>query len=439
MTEKKRKRASEKGDRPSKKTAIDDAAPIVKVSMVPEVDEWSPIVASTPGLSLPPSMTLHAYRKPRSNARPGSKSSISSSELLLHSSEHAKLDYTAREEDESSHLKHYVGIYDPKTGEIQVVEARKLTVRGKVREREAEQQKDAGKPTNQSLRNQLGMEFGTKKAKKAIASLSENAIADHTGGSPAKPAKADPLSAAILEIMAASMENMPTSAERQSQADEAKPRPKANLKATTPAEVYPIEVLVGGKEVMESLAVKEWLDSARQQKNIQTKSRFVSNRLTNIALAKDVPRLKVLRYTLLLIDFFMVLKSGKKGMKKLPPREELRKALGVSDNLIEGVRRRFADGSALNKWNMDNLYTHIAALALVVDNFEVDTYDLKEDLRLEPREIRQYFHEVGCHIKPPTEADRVKMKISKAEAAAHHLAQLRLPLDFPKVRVIRRR
>ena len=40
----------------------------------------------------------------------------------------------------------------------------------------------------------------------------------------------------------------------------------------------------------------------------------------------------------------------------------------------------------MTKWRVDNLITHIAALALVVDGFEVDIYDLKEDLRLETKE-----------------------------------------------------
>ena len=40
----------------------------------------------------------------------------------------------------------------------------------------------------------------------------------------------------------------------------------------------------------------------------------------------------------------------------------------------------------VNKWHMDLLITHIAALSVVIDGFEVDTYDLKEDLRLDTKE-----------------------------------------------------
>jgi DNA-directed RNA polymerase I subunit RPA49 len=41
----------------------------------------------------------------------------------------------------------------------------------------------------------------------------------------------------------------------------------------------------------------------------------------------------------------------------------------------------------MNKWHIDYLITHIAALALIVEDFEVDIYYLKEDLRLE---LKQY-------------------------------------------------
>jgi len=38
------------------------------------------------------------------------------------------------------------------------------------------------------------------------------------------------------------------------------------------------------------------------------------------------------------------------------------------------------------RWNVDNLMTHIAAAALIVDDFAVDVNDLREDLKLENKE-----------------------------------------------------
>lgn len=42
--------------------------------------------------------------------------------------------------------------------------------------------------------------------------------------------------------------------------------------------------------------------------------------------------------------------------------------------------------SDLNKWHVDNLLTHIAALSLFIDDWRTDSYDLREDLRLDSKQ-----------------------------------------------------
>lgn len=38
------------------------------------------------------------------------------------------------------------------------------------------------------------------------------------------------------------------------------------------------------------------------------------------------------------------------------------------------------------RWNIDYLMTHISAAALIVDDYEVDVNDLRDDLRLDNKE-----------------------------------------------------
>lgn len=45
------------------------------------------------------------------------------------------------------------------------------------------------------------------------------------------------------------------------------------------------------------------------------------------------------------------------------------------------------------RWNIDNLITHVAAAALIVDDNEVDVNDLREDLKLENKEYA--FHPIS--------------------------------------------
>jgi DNA-directed RNA polymerase I subunit RPA49 len=103
---------------------------------------------SPSGFGLPTPIPFQPYTKSSTNLpqRPGRRESVATTELLLHSSAHPKLDYTVRDEDTLQ--KHYVGVYDPETGTLEVTQARKMEVRAAVRAHQ-----DAGEQVHQvSLR-----------------------------------------------------------------------------------------------------------------------------------------------------------------------------------------------------------------------------------------------------------------------------------------------
>lgn len=93
--------------------------------------------ASTPGLSFPPDLTLNAYTKPRTpNTSSTGKSPVTTSEHILHTPAHPRIDYTGREEEGGGTdglLSHYIGVYDPQSGDLQLMRARKLVLRGSPR------------------------------------------------------------------------------------------------------------------------------------------------------------------------------------------------------------------------------------------------------------------------------------------------------------------
>lgn len=97
---------------------------------------------STPGLQFPAKLdALHPYLKSRTSPNHSTSSSsgrskgIASTELLLQSSEHPKLDFVGREADDDAdaQLKHYIAVVDPEKKTWQFVEVRKMTLRGTVR------------------------------------------------------------------------------------------------------------------------------------------------------------------------------------------------------------------------------------------------------------------------------------------------------------------
>ena len=290
-----------------------------------------------------------------------------------------------------------------------------------------------------SARNSLGLAFGTKKSQKAIRSLTANAIQaspSKSGSKDQTKTKLDPIASAVVSSMAASTSSMPTREEMQADIDEAKPCPRPHLDAETPAEVYPVEELVGGVIMLQAMGVKEWIDKVKAGQDVQTKSMFVARRLKGIAESGDVKKLKTLRYLLLLVEWYKSLKPGSKQGRWIPKLEEVPDMVtGWGSDIVNTLARRFADGSVVNKWYHDNLITHILALTLVLDNFVTDSHDIREDLKLETKHISKYYAELGCTVALPTEAERVATNLKKVEAGMHRLAKLRLPLVFPKIRV----
>ncbi|RDW70127.1 hypothetical protein BP5796_08524 [Coleophoma crateriformis] len=444
---KKRKRTVEDGTKPSKKTAIESSHGAVKVS-VHQAEKWAPVVASTPGLAVPNSISFKPYTKARKNApqRSGPSGAITTTELLLQSSAHPSLDYTAQEEGEGGNdalVKHYVGVYDPETGKVEVMEARKMVVRGVARAQQAATEGEIS--TNiRDLRNTLGETFGTKKARKAIASVTENAIAPAksarllaNGG---KPIKLDATSSATLAAMKDATAGMSTQLELAEAAEASKPRPKANLNATDIKDVYTPESLLDG-DILGLVPVRDWQEAAKSKEEVRFSSQYVARRMQRLAeMGSDgTVKLRLLRYLLCLLDFYGAGKPDRFGNgKRVPPRSDLMKAMGnVPEPIVENIRRRFSTGSTMTKYQGDLLITHVCALACLIDNFEVDTWELKEDLKLENAQLAQYFMEIGARINPPNEAQRKSLGLDRATANQRKFAKLKLPLAFPKVKYAR--
>ncbi|KAF2261086.1 DNA-directed RNA polymeras-like protein I 49 kDa polypeptide [Lojkania enalia] len=435
MSEKKRKRRDEGGGRPSKKAAIAPQSGTLRVEFMEKNGAPGPVLAATPGLHYPAQILFKPYASRGHHP-----------ELLLQSSEHPRLDYTALEEKDGSSdsfLKDYIGVFDPATGKLQVVEVPKLTVRSTLRSETEEMREqiarmEAAKETMTARKHALAAEFGSKKSRKAIADITENAIMRSKAGDPNAGPKNEAVASAVLHGMADSTAVMPTKKELAAAVDSSKPRPQPNLAAEYPADVYTIDTIVGS-ELMRLIEIKDWVDATAQGMAVQVASKFVAKRILKLAQTKEFQKLKVLRYIQLCINFNAALKTkNSKGPRQIPPKDKLVSAMGPSTPgpVADAIRRKFAsEANNMPRWHIDNLMTHIAAAALIVDNFEVDVNDIRDDLRLGNREIKQYFYELGCKVAPPTEAERAGLKISKAEAVNHTIAKLKLPLQFPKMKV----
>lgn len=434
---KKRKRFSN-GEIPKKKVAF--AAPptnseSVKVTFN-DADELHPVLLSSPGLNAP-RVPFKAYAKPRSTKQPTNNApKPNTHSLLLHSSQHPRLDHTASPSTLDQDMSHYIAIFDPEKKHLQIMPAHRLSLRASLRSEVVEQDKKPRRTMYQQ-REELGREFGTKKAKKALDDRTTNALLGR--GSADKKQSTNDVQSAILNSMstpggAAAMD--------EDQALEAalasKPIPKPNLAAENVEDVYTLNTLLPPNDA-KLVPIKEWQENVAANIDMSINRIFIAKRVQAIAKRDDIPRLRALSYLNALLDFHACLTTSK--TRKIPKKEILdRKLASWPAPLVTSLRHRFANAAnELPKWHMQNLYTHICALALYVDGWETDTRDLREDLKLEQKEVVGYFRELGCKVSALTEKEMKERGIgSKAEAATVKMAKLKLPLDFPKVRKARR-
>jgi len=52
--------------------------------------------------------------------------------------------------------------------------------------------------------------------------------------------------------------------------------------------------------------------------------------------------------------------------------------------------------------------------------------------------MEQYYKELGCKVRKLTEREMEVGKLTKAAASQHRIAELKIPLQFPKTRIIPR-
>ncbi|PFH60568.1 hypothetical protein XA68_10773 [Ophiocordyceps unilateralis] len=424
----KRKRDGEPSSQPRKKVAFEGPPSTIKVSSILRAGDCPPLIITTPGIELPTSLPLHCYESQQPRSKGKSSGPGDGRELLLRSTDHPTLEYTAREEEPGT--QHFLGIFDPKTGRLDLIEAKKMEMRARPRAEETTTQQEVTQEVPKTMmdrRTDLRQTFGTQKAKKAIRETTLNAVA------PSQESGQEAAMKATLEAIGAVTSHMSTREQLQAAVDSGKPIPKANLEATAVEDVYDMDTLIG-RDVFNLVPVREWQEKVRAGDSVETASRFVSARLNKLAADDStMEQLRVLRYLELLIRFYRTTKAGRRdGGRQLLPRTELRQALSPApEAVIENIRRKFSDGGSMRKFHMELLKTHCCVFALIVDGFQTITQQLREDLKVsDDKTMNQFYHEIGAKVKP-----------FKIQGQSHPLqmATLTLPLKFPKQRQAARR
>ncbi|OAA71278.1 RNA polymerase I associated factor [Cordyceps fumosorosea ARSEF 2679] len=426
---KKRKAPADSAVKSTKRVAVDGRPTKLKVTKVIESGSQVPLFYDAPELEVPADLVFHE-RDPKSDER---AKQVFERERVWTARSHPVMNYTLREVEEPG-LTYWLGIVDPKTGEVELIRSKRAelttVVRARDRPAEATEEKGASK-SMLDLKADLSQTFGTKKAKKAIEQRVLNAIPSQKKAN-GQTIEMDDASRAILQSVGENVADMSTQQQLQAVVDEAKPRPIANVDADDIQDVYAPGAIIGD-DILQMLPIREWQEKARRKENIQTTSRYVAARISALA-ANDAAeeRLRVLRYLSFALAFYRETKSSKKREASVPTREKLRESLAPApEAVIENLRRKFSDRGQIRKFHTELLITHICAFACIVDNFEVATHELQLDLGIDDKTMNQYFREIGARIKPVSGREH--------GGRATSVARMTLPLEFPKQRKMKQK
>lgn len=379
--------------------------------------------------------------------------------MLLHSSDHDTLNFTAVETRTTnaleSHLKHYVAVYDPETRDLTVTEAKNVAARTQIRQYETPNENEEA----YSTRLRLTEAFGTKKSKKAVQAMAENRLS-------ARGTENDPLSQAIQASVALDH----TDAIATDSALSNKPLPRANLNTEDIREVYALSELVfpSGTTTLDSMSIAYWADSASKNRPIKLNSHFISNRigpLFQVQKATEtsetqtheriIQQIQLLRYLDLLLQIHRFLAAQRKRFRIPPPAMWPEKTIESSFDIstVKGILSRLFPDKSTSASSMTLLRTTILAITLHIppagrtpdyQTLIAEPTDIAKDLGIERDEITRLYRELGCKNGPLNDTEMSIFGLSKLKGALDangepvnfkkvKFAKLRFPVEFPKV------
>lgn len=334
--------------------------------------------------------------------------------------------------DEDDNSRYYLAVYDRSKKAVDVyaaplVGAKVSTKRHKVYNGPSIRHNDL---LNMVKRNALGQEFGTKKAKKAIADVSANRI---------EAEKLQHHEADIVDTVQAATETLLTTQEMNQGVTDDRPTPRCVADATNVEDIYPISSLVPKKEwpfIKVSLLLGE-TDTAKRLEFFPYKSsKYVELRLARLTSFKQEDKLKLLYYASLLFGVY----ANRRVHNKLALLEKLD---SPSEILIDGILSRFTTyksglyGKSKDKnftidpYHEDKLLCYLLAVILTVDNFQVAVPPLAQELSMKPSRLTLLFKALGCSVKPATATQAEAFGIPRNLASTYKVASLKVPFKEP--------
>ncbi|KIJ47295.1 hypothetical protein M422DRAFT_164274, partial [Sphaerobolus stellatus SS14] len=282
-------------------------------------------------------------------------------------------------------------------------------------------------------KNTLGDAFGSKKAQQAIRAKERNRV---------DVAAMESVAAHLQNSIEANTESLPTKEEAKEAMDESRPIPRYNLHAGSPDQVYALHDIISEAE-LNSIQIGQMLSASDENSRISClpyqRSSWINQHLKTEFLASkpNKTNIKILFYLSAMFLFRNVsVRDKAHAQKRMPtiPND-------VLDGLISHFTESDRDGSKVQvtKTAETLLLTYMFALCLRLDNYATDPTLLATDLSMSVPEITKHFKQLGCKVEVLTASERAELGLGPATEKEAKRCILRVPVDFPKQRLRKRK
>jgi hypothetical protein len=217
--------------------------------------------------------------------------------------------------------------------------------------------------------------------------------------------------------------------------------PSFNIDATSVQDAYDISSILSDAETRLYLvnvlnAFRKQLSSSSSE-TTTSKFVFVRKTLARLRATTNVTKrdeaLSRLAYVYMLLTLLHCNRRIK-SVSRLAENDEF-----LSSSLLERHVSRFAESSGgedsyfRSDFHKDKIALHICLLALVLENYQVRPEDLREDLQVPLRKVREYFRELGCVSRSSSvsEGNISTQHQQSKKRKRSELMVLQVPLKFP--------
>ncbi|KAH9463170.1 hypothetical protein MJO29_008576 [Puccinia striiformis f. sp. tritici] len=387
------------------------------------------------------------------------KSNEKAPSLLI--GETAELDFRSESQsDQSANCSYMLGLHNPSAGSLtlfptQFYEFRPVVKR--LREADSKRVTELQPSNNYAARSALGATFGTKKARRALQAAARSRV---------DPETLSHLEGQITTSIAENSSCLPSADAQALEADANRPIPTFNANASDPKDVYLLSNVVSNLE-LNSIPLGPILNAATAQEAARhlptSRSVYVTKRLESLWKRcpdtkldkRETKRLRILVY----INYLISIRRLKKFTRdSISHKLATDKSSSTPDSIVDGILSRFTetakgrDGSLqhnLTSFSTIKLYSYIAVLCLIHDEYMTRIYGLPEDLQETPSSINDIFLNLGCKLSKLNSAELEGLSEGSAVKkgddnikelnAQRTVAKLVVPLVFPPPKIRKRR